>query len=543
VRAHGPTVALREPSDYHDISPAYRPDLYVFGGSAGGEDEVSDVKVGATLVKSNSSRDVFYAKAAFARIVPRFADKVRGTPQVGRPGQSAYDYDTGLGYRAATTKCDYAGALNLGAKVSVLCFNIFGGRSPETCAWFRRKLRMCGNRLSDDDASLSPTARNLGTFVAQRASVAIAKANAAQIRRGIRSLRSGQPNRRHRTHCPRSTAPTTASDASAAAHTAATAASARAAVADAVAAGDAATAAASATVSSTTPATLVTPDTQPIAAWLQCEHTTGHRVLDVSNPTSTGAAYIGRSTSNGSLAPFGNPFVIDPVLPAHLLPHAHREACAQYRWWVMQPARATLRDRIRSECAECDVACHCAGRGLPCHGYTLAAIAASTESDLPCLSPVPPPMPPYLTFRQPTSHPVPATYRRQSPAAQPRLSPPLIWSPPPSASPLPLSTTTAIDGATSTDGTTTATATPAGAGATSVRGSPPRVPALPFAAASTAPPPAPPLSAHAHARSSPRFRHTRSSPLQETPADPIALAAAAACSDTFFQSSVGSTDR
>ena len=272
VRAHGPTVALREPSDYHDISPAYRPDLYVFGGSAGGEDEVSDVKVGATLVKSNSSRDVFYAKAAFARIVPRFADKVRGTPQVGRPGQSTYDYDTGLGYRAATTKCDYAGALNLGAKVSVLCFNIFGGRSPETCAWFRRKLRMCGNRLSDDDASLSPTARNLGTFVAQRASVAIAKANAAQIRRGIRSLRSGQPNRRHRTHCPRSTAPTTASDASAAAHAAATAASARAAVADAVAAGDAATAAASATVSSTTPAataTLVTPDTQPIAAWLQ----------------------------------------------------------------------------------------------------------------------------------------------------------------------------------------------------------------------------------------------------------------------------------
>ena len=74
-----------------------------------------------------------------------------------------------------------------------------------------------------------------------------------------------------------------------------------------------------------------------------------------------------------------------------------------------------------------------------------------SQPDLPCLSPMPPPMPPYLTFRQSTSHPVPATYHRQSTATQPRLSPPLIWSPPPSASPLPLSTTTAIDGATSTD--------------------------------------------------------------------------------------------
>ena len=34
----------------------------------------------------------------------------------------------------------------------------------------------CGNRLSDEDAALSPAARNAGTFIAQRASIAIARA-------------------------------------------------------------------------------------------------------------------------------------------------------------------------------------------------------------------------------------------------------------------------------------------------------------------------------------------------------------------------------
>lgn len=114
-----------------------------------------------------------------------------------------------------------------------LCFNIFGGRSPETCAWFKRKLRLCGNNLSEDDASLSPAARTLGTFTSQRVSIAIAKANSAQIRRGIRTLRSDSlPTRRRHTqtntptvpttrHCPRSTTPNAPAIASASAHAAA----------------------------------------------------------------------------------------------------------------------------------------------------------------------------------------------------------------------------------------------------------------------------------------------------------------------------------
>ena len=198
-RAHGKAAVFREPTEYHDISPAYKPDIYTLDGSPDGSDEVADVKVGATIVQDTEKEPggMRYAQAAFARIFPRFARAARGlAAPVGAVGQRRYDPRTGEGYMPAHTNIHYAGALNLGATVVILCFNVFGGRSPEADRWFRRQTRTCGNRLDDDEASLSPSARNLRTFLSQRLSVSIARATAAQIRRGVRAVRNAIPRRR-----------------------------------------------------------------------------------------------------------------------------------------------------------------------------------------------------------------------------------------------------------------------------------------------------------------------------------------------------------
>ena len=59
----------------------------------------------------------------------------------------------------------YATLLNKKTTVGVLAFNTFGGRTEETCRWWRRQLRLTGNALSPADSALSPTARRLNSFL------------------------------------------------------------------------------------------------------------------------------------------------------------------------------------------------------------------------------------------------------------------------------------------------------------------------------------------------------------------------------------------
>ena len=69
-------------------------------------------------------------------------------------------------------------------------------RYVETCRWWRRMGRMVGNRITEAEARLSPTAVSFFACFSQRHSCAIVRAVSQQIRRGLRadeSTRARQP--------------------------------------------------------------------------------------------------------------------------------------------------------------------------------------------------------------------------------------------------------------------------------------------------------------------------------------------------------------
>ena len=216
-RAHGVASVYREPSDHEDVSPGYKPDLLVLGGAPGGGNELVDAKVGSTIVKDISKpRLRLAAQVAFAEIGPRFILKVKGLDQVGQPSEPAFNKFTGVGYRPAVSTCDYAGALDNGQTVTVLAHNTFGGLTPESARWWRRKCREVGNRISDTEAQLSPTAVSFRAYFMQRHSCSVTKAVSQQILRGLRADERGRSHTR-RPHHARTTAAQCAPRAAAAA--------------------------------------------------------------------------------------------------------------------------------------------------------------------------------------------------------------------------------------------------------------------------------------------------------------------------------------
>ena len=174
------------------------PDLLTLQGGDSGQHRVDDVKVGSSYgaaVKDGApnfeKRRWCASRVAFSQIGPRFIKKCRGFEQVGEPGDGRFNYLTGHGYRKATTRVDYAGALNKGIEVGVLTFNPFGGRSPEADAWWRKAIRHTGTHLTQAEAGVSVTARNFAAFHAQHLSCGISREVSAQIQRGLMAELTG----------------------------------------------------------------------------------------------------------------------------------------------------------------------------------------------------------------------------------------------------------------------------------------------------------------------------------------------------------------
>ena len=198
TKAYGTNNVFREPPASPEFSSSWQPDLLTLQGGDGGQHRVDDVKVGSSYgakvkdgAPNSDNRRWCASRVAFSQIGPRFIKKCRGFEQVGEPGDGRFNYLTGHGYRKATSRVDYAGALNKGIEVGVLTFNPFGGRSPEADAWWRKAIRHTGSHLSQAEAGVSATARNFAAFHAQHLSCGLSREVSAQIQRGLMAELTG----------------------------------------------------------------------------------------------------------------------------------------------------------------------------------------------------------------------------------------------------------------------------------------------------------------------------------------------------------------
>lgn len=87
--------------------------------------------------------------------------------------------------------------------------------------------------------------------------------------------------------------------------------------------------------------------------------------------------YVGRCRSLGPTT-FGNHVAfVDRSLRGAALVRDHERCVREYARWFAAPAQVDLRATVRRVLRGRYLACHCAGRGLPCHAEVLAAWANS----------------------------------------------------------------------------------------------------------------------------------------------------------------------
>ena len=127
ITAYGAAVTHREPPDYAEFSPGYRPDLAVEGGGRGGDLLLLDTKVGSPYVTSLTVEERGRAAhVAFAGTAERHVTAVLGRAQRGEPGDGPHDFATGAGY-VSVKKADYDGALQRAVEVRPLIHETYGG--------------------------------------------------------------------------------------------------------------------------------------------------------------------------------------------------------------------------------------------------------------------------------------------------------------------------------------------------------------------------------------------------------------------------------
>ena len=99
---------------------------------------------------------------------------------------------------------------------------------------------------------------------------------------------------------------------------------------------------------------------------------------------TAGSRYIGRNQRFGDTR-FGN-----RACEARAAPGTSRmqlrliwqAAVDAYGAWILRPEQRGMRETIRAELRGQRVACHCVGRGLPCHGHWVVIIANCSECEL-----------------------------------------------------------------------------------------------------------------------------------------------------------------
>ena len=107
-----------------------------------------------------------------------------------------------------------------------------------------------------------------------------------------------------------------------------------------------------------------------------------HLVTDISVDKtavrSGNAVYVGRNGMHGKVT-FGNwaTKVVRTKTPTDLAAE-HERCVGAYAAYLFAEEQVNLRIAVRLELQGRRLACHCAGRGLPCHAEVLAALANCT---------------------------------------------------------------------------------------------------------------------------------------------------------------------
>jgi hypothetical protein len=188
IAAYGAAVTHREPPDYAEFSPGYRPDLAVEGGGRGGELLLLDTKVGSPYVTSLTAEERHRSTyVPFAGTAERHTTAVLGRAQRGEPGDGPHVFADGSGY-VSPKKADYHGALQRAVEVRPIIHETYGGLHRTASRTLREMAGVYATRLAG-----SAGGRRAGTFRRfhrQRISCALAKGLAFELRHGARVLRA-----------------------------------------------------------------------------------------------------------------------------------------------------------------------------------------------------------------------------------------------------------------------------------------------------------------------------------------------------------------
>ena len=178
----------REPPDYAEFSPGYRPDLAVEGGGRGGDLLLLDTKVASPYVNSLTAEERHRSTyVAFAGTAERHTTAVLGRAQRGEPGDGPHVFADGSGY-VSPKKADYHGALQRAVEVRPIIHETYGGLHRTASRTLREMAGVHAARHSGSAGGRR--ASTFRRFHRQRISCALAKGLAFELRHGMRVLRA-----------------------------------------------------------------------------------------------------------------------------------------------------------------------------------------------------------------------------------------------------------------------------------------------------------------------------------------------------------------
>ena len=201
ARTYGADNVLVDPRDGSSasFSPGKVPDVTVFDKSPEGLHIVVDTKVVSEIIASTPACDLPRgACVAFANTGERMSEQVHGRPLIDRPAGAMHRFSrtNNTGHRLAVP-ADYAGAAAQGHEIIAAVFEVSGAASPAVVEFTGRMARAHANKLPLDLAGRSWTATTFTRYFRQRFSVAIRKACAHEIKRGLRSAKGAPKSSAH----------------------------------------------------------------------------------------------------------------------------------------------------------------------------------------------------------------------------------------------------------------------------------------------------------------------------------------------------------
>ena len=201
ARTFGADNVLVDPRDGSSaaFSPGKVPDVTVFDKSPEGLHIVIDTKVVNEIIASTPLCDIPRGTCvALANTGERMSELVRGRPAIDRPPGTTRNFSrlNNTGSRVAVP-ADYAGALAQGHELIAAVFEVSGGASIEVVEFVDRLSSAHANKLPLDLAGRSWTATTFKRYFYQRFSMAIRKASAHEIKRGLRGAKGAPKSSAH----------------------------------------------------------------------------------------------------------------------------------------------------------------------------------------------------------------------------------------------------------------------------------------------------------------------------------------------------------